>query len=322
MNWNAFNLVSSAIKKTKERLLPFNFKEWVKLGIIAALSSGTGRSFNSNYKGGGSGKKFDIESLQPVRDFIGKYWWQGGLIFLPIFLILTLLSYIGSVFSFIFIESLINKKAKFTFRKNHDNGLALFLFKFTISIITMIVIAALASPYIYHFMKANSIVQSVGLAYIILSILAVVLYFIALFILFLFLYDFAVPYMYVKKIPTLFALKTVWKDVLKNKVSTLIYIFANIVLSIAIAILGFFIVIATLLVFLLPTAILFAISLLLYKVASTTFTITLLAIIFGGLLLTAFIFMLIILFLPFSVFIRYFELLNFEKLTKLKILKK
>ena len=161
MKWNAFNRVSPAIKLSKAILLPFNFKEWFKLAIISALASNTGRGFNGNYNSGGgssvSGEKFGSIDMQPVRDFIGRHWWKGGLLVLPIILILTILSYIGSVFSFVFIESLINKKAKFTFKKHHDKGLSLFLFKFTISVLTMIILASLASPYIYHFMKANPI---------------------------------------------------------------------------------------------------------------------------------------------------------------------
>ena len=131
MNWNAFDLIKPAIDRTKKRLFPFRFTEWFKLAIIAGLS-GSGRAsgnFSMPSNSGSSGETSFEEVKTKLRETIGNYW-VIGLVFFGIFLIFDLIiNYITSVFSFIFIESVIENRAKFTFRKNNSKGISLFWFR-------------------------------------------------------------------------------------------------------------------------------------------------------------------------------------------------
>lgn len=326
MKWNSFNLVSPAIKKTQERLFPFNFKEWFKLTIISILAGGRGGSgnFNSGYSGGGtggtSGGNWEQASAQ-VRDFVKKYWIFGALIFSVIFIIGTIFSYIQSVFTFIFIDSLVDNKAKFTFRKNHSKGVSLFFVKFFITIVTLIVIGALAFPYIYNFMIDKPIISTVGIPYIIFSIAALLIYLLLLWIVFLFLYDFAVPYTYVKGTSVGFSIKQTWKNIMQNKLEVFVYWLARLVLGIAMAIIALVIIIAALIAFGIIGLIIFGIGFLLFKLIGGVLLFIILAVIVGIILVLAFLLAMGMVMLPFTVFSRYFELLNFEKLTDLTILK-
>jgi len=323
MRWNPFSLISSAIDLTKKRLFPFEFWEWFKLMIISFLgSSSKGGNFNmSNGRSAGDFPEKE-EFLNILREGLKKYWVIGTMIFSFVFILATLFSYVKSVFSFILIESLINKKAKFTFSKNHSKGVSLFLFKFAISIITLLLIGLLAFPYIYSFVSGNLVIDSVGLAYVIFSIAALVVYLIILWVLFLFLYDFAVPYMYVKKTPAWFSLKKIWREIKKNKFETFVYWVARLVVGIVIGLIVLVLIVLCLIIFGLISLILVLIGFLLYKIGIGIFAIIILAIIFGIILFLAFLITLFIVCLPLGVFGKYFGLLNFEKLTKIKILKK
>ncbi len=50
MKWNAFDLLTPAYKKTKERLFPIKFWEWIKLAFVSlfsySFSGGSGPNFN------------------------------------------------------------------------------------------------------------------------------------------------------------------------------------------------------------------------------------------------------------------------------------
>jgi len=242
MKWNSFELISPAYNRTKKRLFPFEFIEWVKLFIISALASSSGGNFNIKGNGYNKGKNglgsgtFE-EVSNSIREGIIKYWQVGTLVFGIGFIITTILSYIKSIFNFIFIDALVGTSATFTFSKNNARGTSLFLFKFTISVITLILVGLLISPYIYHFMNGNPILESVGIIYIITSVIAIFAYIFILWILFLFLYDFVVPYMYSKNTPAWFSLKKVWSDIMKEKLAVFVYLLSRFVIGIALAIL-------------------------------------------------------------------------------------
>jgi hypothetical protein len=323
MKWNAFSLVGPAIEQTKKRLFPIRFWEWFKLMIIASLASSRGGG-NFNYSGnnrGGGGLQDWSAASEKLKEFIRKYWIFGAGLFLILFVIITIFSYIQSVFSFIFIDSLVEKKARFTFRKNNPKGVSLFLFKFVVSILTLIVIAGLAYPYVYNFMKGNQIISSVGWGYIIFSIIAIVIYLILLWILFLFLYDFAVPYMYIKNTSAWFSLKKVWGEIGKNRTETFIYWLARLVIGIVVGIIALIVAILIFLAFFLVGLLIFLIGFAFYKAIGMLILLIVLGAIIGTILFIVFLATVGMILLPVNVFFRYFQLINFEKLTHLKILK-
>jgi hypothetical protein len=325
MKWNAFSLISPSIERTKKRLFPFQFWEWFRLMIIVALAANKSAG-NFNYNSSGRGDSNSIKSFSEfsdkLREVLKKYWVFGTGIFIIGFILMTIFSYIQSVFSFIFIDALVEKKAKFTFRKNNSKGVSLFMFKFLISILTIITIAGLAFPYIYNFMKGNPILASTGLGYITLSITAAIIYFLLLWILFLFIYDFAVPYMYSKNTSTWFSLKKIWDEIGKNKLETLIYWVARLVVGIVIGIIGILIAVLILIAFILVGLLIFLIGFGLYKIIGAHLFLIILGIIIGIILFIIFLLTVGMVLLPINVFFRYFQLISFENLTKIKILKK
>lgn len=322
MKWNSFNLISDSIQRTKNRLYPFNIIEWFKLIIVSLLSGSVFESrFSSNfYKSSGS-ENMDLNGIQNViRDGIKKYWVVGGIIISILTVLVIILNYIQSVFKFIFIESLVNKKTKFSFKKNHSKGLSLFFFNFTISIMSLIFFLSLSFPYLYHFMKGAPIISSVGIPYIIFSI---ILFFIAVLILsiiYLFLYDFVVPYMYSKNVGALYSFKQVWKGILKNKLEVFVYWISRLLLKIGMVVISLLIIILLLIPFLLLSLMILGIGITMFIFLGNSLLFIILGIITGILIILIYLIMFFYLSLPFLIFIKYFQLLNFEKLTKIKLL--
>jgi hypothetical protein len=171
-------------------------------------------------------------------------------------------------------------------------------------------------------MKAKPVIASAGAGYVIFSILIFVVYLIILWILFLFLYDFAVPYMYSNNTPAWFSLKKIWKNIKKNKFETFLYWLSRLVLSIAIGIISIIIIVILLLIFIIFGGLIFLIGFLLYKLTGALALLIVLGILIGILLVIIFIIAAGMILLPLGVFMKYFQLLNFERLTKIKILKK
>jgi MFS family permease len=324
MKWNAFDFVSPAIEKTKKRIFPFRFWEWFKLGIISGLAVGS-RGFSggsSGYQGGSSSSSQNISFEQfksKIREIIQNYWIIGAFIIILFMILGFIWSYITSVFNFIFIECLVTKNTKFTFSKNSSKGASLFFFRLIFSILTFIVIILLAYPYISNFMKENPIISSVGWGYILFSILALIIYLLIIWFLLLFVYDFVTAFMYVKGTGAAFSWKQVWKVIFNNKKETFIYWAARLVLGIAVGIISVIIGFIVLLIFAFIGLVLFLIGFLLFKIFGGIVFFTILGILAGFILFVTFIVSMMIATLPFSVFTKYFQLLNFEKLTGIKI---
>lgn len=328
MKWNAFELITPAIEKTKKRVLPFSFKEWFKLGIIATLASS--QKFSGNFSGNFSNFNNDSLNSMPAlsfeefknraKEYVGRYWMIGALVLGFIFILGAIWSYINSVFNFIFIESVLNKQAKFTFRKNNPRGISLFLFSLVFSILNLIVIAAIAYPYVSHFMRGNPILASVGMPYIIFSIIFLVIYFIIIWFLLLFVSDFVTAHMYSKNFSAWFSWRQIWRDIGKNKKETFVYWIARLLISIVMGLIFIFIALLLIIVLLLIAGLLFLLWFVFYSLLGGSTGVIILGIIFLIILVLVFFLAILILAVPFVVFSKYFHLLNFEQLTGIKIL--
>ena len=321
MNWNAFNLISPAISKTKKRVFPFKFKEWLNLVIISSLAK-TGSNFTSfNYGSDISSGSVNQNFSEALREGIKKYWVIGGIIFFILFVLISVLNYIQSVFSFIFIENLVeNKKAKYTFKKNNSKGVSLFLFNFIFSVISLILIAALVSPYIYYLMKAEPVIQSIGIPYLLFSVFAFVIYFIFLSLLFLIISDFVVPYMYKKEVSVSSGLKQIWKVMTKHKKESFVYLFSKILLSLVVGFIILIIFLIALVALALSALVFLLVGWLIFQLIGGFSVLVILGALIALILVIIFIVAVFLAIMPLSVFLEYFALMNFEKLTKLKII--
>ena len=325
MNWNAFDLIPLTFEKTKKRMLPFNFGEWLKLGFVSALGNSSGSSFNLKGVGNsGSGNlnssTFD-ELKNNARDYISSHGFLIGTI-VSLFLLFGLVfSYITSVFSFILIDLLVDKKNKFNFTKQASKGYSFFLFRFFWSIISFIVLGLLVSPYIYHFFNGDAIISSVGWPYIIFSIIFLILFICFMSILLIFANDLVLALMYSKDLTAFFSWKQIWKFVFANKKESFIYWLARLVVSICTGIIAVFAFIIAILIALLIGGILFLIGLLFYHIFGALILWIILGIVAALILFIVLIMAFLCMAAPLSAYLKYFQLLNFEKLTGIKILK-
>jgi hypothetical protein len=138
---------------------------------------------------------------------------------------------------------------------------------------------------------------------------------------FLIFNDFTIPYVYSKNCSVWSGFKHSLKKISENKSSTLVYWISRILIGIVIV-----------LIFLLVFAVVFALALLiaigifalfnyLYGLVGHLWLFVSIGIILGIVVLLALILGFILLILPVSIFVRYFALLNSQKLFGLKILK-
>jgi len=321
MRWNSFNLVGESINRTKKRLFPFQFKEWFKLGIISAIagmSFGSGFNFSNQVN---SSKDLGDSFFSSIRDYITNHGFIFGIIFSLFILISLFFSYIQSVFTFIFVESLVEKKARFAFSKNNSKGVSLFYFKVILGLISLGIFAIVFSPYIYNFIIGNPVLSSVSKTYFIIALSITFVYSVLIYFLSLILYDFTVPYVFTKGEPVWQSFKKIWKIISKNKKESLVYWLSRIVLGIAtgLCVLIIFIVLFFLLILILGLII--SLMYYLYGLTGLLWLWVIVGIIFGLGFVLMFVLLLLVLILPFGTFIRYFSLINFEKLTGIKIFK-
>jgi hypothetical protein len=169
--------------------------------------------------------------------------------------------------------------------------------------------------------KGNPVWASVGIPYFIFAIIGLIALFFILWVIFLFLIDFIVPYMYDKNVGTKFAWKVVWKQILKNKKEVFVYWLSRFVLGLAISILYLIISIIVLLALVLVGGILFGIGFLLFKLVGVLMLWVTLGIILGLILFLILIIIIAMITLPLGIFGRYFSILNFEELMGIKLLK-
>jgi hypothetical protein len=400
MKWNAFSFVEEAIGKTKSRMLPFNLKEWFRLGFIAKMASKAG-SGGSGGNGGGSGSfsgNFNSDKNQTMSNITGKV--IGGQGYAGVIGVLVgigivfsmILSFIQSVFRFIFLDFAINpqeniKKKGFWlkyiilsvlvlvveisliapyilnfidkvnpiialgmpyvvfsiiaffaviliaiwlymkvfevkkhFNKNSYNGGSLFLFKLVFTIISLIVLAVVVGPLIMNWISLGSF-PIWGWAYLIVGIFLLIIYFFIIWFLLLFLYDFVVPYSFIKKVKIYFSWKQIWKEVRKNKLEVFIYWLARLVVGIVTGLILILIMFVVGLIFLIIGGIFALIGFLLFKVGASLVVLIVLGSLIGLALLLIFGIIVYVVIAPLVMFTEYFSLLNFEKLTKLKILR-
>jgi len=402
MKWNAFNLISPSIEKAKKRLFPFNFKEWFRLAFISGMSGGgsggnSGGSGNSNINYSPNKDALNQTGMNNITgNAIEGFKQYGGIIggFVFVFLIiLAIFSYIQSVFSFIFVEEVVEKRPIFKkkgfwkkfillivvsslievglfsryilyifqnkslegivraisipyivgtivgmivlwiavfiiflylldipkqFKKNNSKGISLFLFKVGITILWLLVLALLVGPHVYFYFSGTGLnIGTISLSVILLIAFAIFMWFVVMF-----LYDFVVPYMYSKEVPALLGLKMVWRNIRKNKVETLVYWLARLVVGVILVIIVFIVLIAVMALGALIGGLLFLMGYGLYQVGIGMSILIGIGVILLIILLVVIGIGMSLVILPFGVFSKYFGLLNFEKLTQIKIIKR
>ncbi len=233
------------------------------------------------------------------------------------------MNYISSVFTFIFLESLDKKKVliKKGWKKNQMIGWSLFWFRLIYGLGILGVIAVSFGPASLYLWGSGAFADSKNHLLLILGLLVisalVFLCLITIVAIFGFLVgNFSVTHMYFKKKLMWRSIKETFRKIRKNKVEVMVYFVAKVVLGIVIGLISALIVIIALI----PSAIVFGpVALLLFLLGKTMmWSVAGIAIVViaGIILFLIWIYALNVLFLPFSVFGKYFIINNYKAMMK------
>ena len=144
MSWYSIDVIDAAIKRTKKTLLePFDFRKWIKLGIIILfIGGGFGNSW-SNFNPGSfnypqadrnpPSKNLNEPSTGEIINQITQFWHQYQtyiLIGLAIIIFIILLfGLVSGIMQFVFVEALVTNKVTIIayFKKYMRSGFNLFI---------------------------------------------------------------------------------------------------------------------------------------------------------------------------------------------------
>ncbi len=329
MEWNAFNLINPGIEKTKEILFPFNLKNWMKLGLVSLFSRTKWRgSFNpSNFSSFKSSKDTSTVTGRAISGLQKVPFPLGLVIAIMVFLVLVLglvTNFITSVFTFIFIDDLVEKKYDISkgWKKNLGNGVSYFWFRIVFGIIFLIALAVVFLPFIIpvaqHGWNVNltsyltnaEIWTRVAFSGVLL-IMWVVLASLFMF----FVSNFSLVDMYKNNIGISPAIRDTFSRVGKQKAESFIYWLAAVIVAIVLGIIGGIAGLTTGLVALLVAGIIGApvfIPLYLAVKLTSWFWIVFGIYVFIWILILVYVIHVVI--LPLSCFREYFSILAYEKM--------
>ncbi|MEK6917223.1 MAG: hypothetical protein AABW92_05780 [Nanoarchaeota archaeon] len=112
----AINTLEQSFDKTKKLFFPIRKEYWLRMGLISLFGGGARHSFSGNNLSLPENPDFNIV------DFISQYGTLIGVLFFFFFFLSLFFTYVGSVFTFMFIEGIVNKNIKIrkSFKQNHN----------------------------------------------------------------------------------------------------------------------------------------------------------------------------------------------------------
>lgn len=158
MSWYALEEIEEAAKRTRELLLPFDWKLWVKIAVMAffvggasfpGMIPGMGGAGPEPGQGHGMGFHADLSNGMGMHSLIDVGVGAFALIFAVVVISLVLVfGVLKAVFEFVYYQSLIddNVRIRGNFVEHFTKGLRLFLFEIVTAIIFLILFAALIAP--------------------------------------------------------------------------------------------------------------------------------------------------------------------------------
>ncbi|WP_342304998.1 hypothetical protein [Methanolobus sp. ZRKC5] len=187
MSWYVIDAVDRAIERTRTCLIePFDIWKWLKLAIIVLFIGGVGSGFNGGGNGGPyGGSEPDLSGIpQGFIEIISNFYehlmsYSGvTLVILAIvfiFLFALLLSLIGSVMEFVFVESLVHNDVRIReyFSRYLVKGVALYVLRIIVVLGVLLVFAILALPLFFIIGGMNGGIDNLGAASIALLIVGI-----------------------------------------------------------------------------------------------------------------------------------------------------
>jgi hypothetical protein len=209
----AADIISNSFEKTKQLFFPIRKDYWFKMGLVSLLGGTQSGGFGNGYSGGsGSGNK-DLDNLfkgMTFREiltrinhvgieFMSKYGYIVGIAFAIIFLLAQVFSYIGSIFTFVFLDGIVKKEIKIrrSISETRTQAVSLFFFRLVVGLISLAGFLLCIFPLISAFF--NNRLADFNFWLLIPMILGLILFYTTLGIFLFLVYNFAVPLMYLKK---------------------------------------------------------------------------------------------------------------------------
>jgi hypothetical protein len=258
---------------------------------------------------GGLSTKTKGVDLSPIKSNPGFLGFT--LAFFGIFALF--LNFISSVFNFIFIDALVKKK--YSIRTSWEElkflGFSFFLFRIIFGLIIMV---SVSLPFLFFYFFISNVENTFSIIGPFLFLLTLPLFLTLIFLSLIFLIfvnSFSLVDMYRNKNNITLAIKNTFRKISFQKMESLIYIVALMVLSIAIGIISLIVLFLILLV-------LMPLGILLYSLILSNI---ILGIMVSIPILICLIYLINVVLLPISSFMRYFSILSYEKLYDQKVLR-
>ena len=332
-------IIGESAEWTKQVLFkPFNFKKWMVLTFIALMAGAMSNGFNF-HSGGGNNSHYEQKqeqqqsgSCQPAKAKAPSPAEAGviiaivAVIAVVVIALMLILMWLGSRFSFVFLEDVIKNDAsiKAPFGANADAGNSYFRFNIVFTAVFLAILGFLIYLVVVALIKSGLInVHNPSPEQVIKFILMLLPTLILGFITFLITaivalitVDLAMPIMYKERIRTLAAWGKAWPLVKKNAGNFTVYILIKIGLGMGAGIVYLLAFIAGFIIVAIPVAL---VVLALWLITKTVPHIAILPYwIFFGVILTPvcmfLLYCLMALNLPFAVFFRTYSLKFLEKL--------
>ena len=346
------DIIGQSIGRTREILFrPFNFKKWIILYVIALLAFEMQGGCNLNIPSGGKTPRSGVEESKtraPAKDAKFPALATGrsaeresafpaeakpvlitvivSILGIFLFLFVIFIMWIYSVFAFVFIESLANNDAsiKKPFARNRPLGNSYFIWNVIVTAVFLCIFAVIGLAVLISLGAAGVFDKSgntdfgtifmILLPYVLTGIVVMSLAGLLSF----FISNYVLVIMYKERLSIKKAVRLGWALLASDAGAFIKYILVKIALYIITGIMGMALGLAVFLGLLIPGAIIGGILWLIYsalpQAIQTGYIIALLVL--GIPLLIALFFLLGAVFLPFSVFIKIFNLKFIARLNK------
>jgi hypothetical protein len=247
------NPVSTAIERTRRILFePFDAGKWFVLGFCAFLAHlgeggfgppGNGGD-NSSGGGGGGGGPNDVREVNAwLQDHLALILVLVALTLLVTLAIVVVLLWLNSRGRFLFIDGIVRNRAAVVkpWKKYRREGNALFGFRLVFGLLTGVVLLLIVSLCLIvawpdisarNFRAPAALALLVGVALLLPTLLAT-------WLVNLFLLDFVVPVMYVRRLGVLAAWGVFFRELLAGRVGTfLLYVLFKVLLALVVGLLA------------------------------------------------------------------------------------
>jgi hypothetical protein len=325
--------VTPSIDDAKQLLFPIRFKDWLKLGFISMLGGGTRTRFNPNINfntGGRSGTKVEEVSNEitgsvtsSVKESTGPLHYLIASVILVFAALFVILHYITSVFTFVFLEALDTRKIRVirSFKKNQGLGVSFFLFKMVYGLIVLAFLAIMLSPIIINIVRFGFVeyfenFQLSSLLYLIPMFLIMIPILIAFGIFFSLVFNFSVTHMYFRKLPIVISMKQTFREMKKKALEVFVFLIAKFVINLATGIIAVIVTILLIIPFLIIMAPLAFLAYFMGSALAWSIPIIVVLVLLGIVAVLLFVYVFSVIFLPVSVFSRYFSINNYKALMK------